>query len=130
ASEPTSAGPAGCTSHQSGSSALTASTAHRVLPTEEPPTSSTNPPRSAAAVTLARTPDSAASTSRGTYSGKTSSGTPGTLIAACTPSRLGSASPTRAALAGRADRALRAEPPEPADAAVRAASLSIITAAN
>ena len=86
-------GPAGCTSHHSGSSALTASAAHRVLPTEDPPTSSTNPPRSAAAATLARTPDWATSTSRGTYSGKTSSGVPGTLIAACTPSSRGSTSP-------------------------------------
>ena len=74
---------------------MTASAAQRVLPTEDPPTSSTNPPRSAAAATLARTPYSAASASRGTYSGGTSSGTPGTLIAACTPSRRGSASLTR-----------------------------------
>src|SRR6185437_16618921 len=93
ASAATSAGPAGCTSHQSGSSALTASTAHRVLPTEDPPTSTTNPPRCAAFATLAWIPCSAASTSRGTYSGGTSSGAPGTLIAACTPSRRGSASP-------------------------------------
>jgi hypothetical protein len=61
------------------------------LPTDDPPTSRTNPPRSAAAATLARTPCSAVSTSRGTYSGGTSSGTPGTLIAACTPSSRGSA---------------------------------------
>ena len=52
-------GPAGCTSHQSGSSAFTASTAQRVFPTDDPPTSSTNPPRCAAAATLARTPCSA-----------------------------------------------------------------------
>ena len=90
----TSAGLTGCTSHQPGSSACTASTAQRVFPTEDPPTSSTNPPRSAAAATLARTPNSAASMSRGTYSGGTSSGTPGTLIAACMPSRRGSASLT------------------------------------
>jgi hypothetical protein len=102
ANSASSAGPAGCTSHQSGSSAPTASTAHRVFPTEEPPTSSTNPPRWAVAATLARTPNSAGSTSRGTYSGRTSSGTPGTLIAACTPSRRGSASPTRTLAAGPA----------------------------
>jgi len=47
---------------------MSASAAHRVLPTEDPPTSSTNPPCSAAAATLARTPDPAASASRGTYS--------------------------------------------------------------
>jgi hypothetical protein len=65
------------------------------LPTEEPPTSSTNPPRCAAAASRARTPNSAASASRGMYSGRTSSGIPDTLIAACTPSRRGSASLTR-----------------------------------
>ena len=75
-------GPAGCTSHQSGSSALTVSTALRVLPTEDPPTSSTNPPGPTAAATAART---RASASRATHSGGTSSGTPRTLTAACTP---------------------------------------------
>src|SRR5262249_6870713 len=78
----TSVGPAGCTNHQSGSSALTASAAHRVLPTEDPPVSSTNPPRSAAVATLALTPNPSESASRGTYSGGTSSGTPRTLLAA------------------------------------------------
>ena len=47
ASAASSADPAGCTSHQSGSNGVTASTAQRVFPTQDPPTSSANPPRSA-----------------------------------------------------------------------------------
>jgi hypothetical protein len=127
----TSAGPAGWTSHQSGSDTLTASAAQRVLPTDDPPTSSTNPPRCAAAVTRARTPNSAVSASRSTYSGGTSSGTPGTLIAACTPSRRMSASLTRTAPGGRAVPVSRAWLPAlPAEVMPKAASLAAIMAAN
>ena len=43
-------------------------------------------PGRAEAATVARTPNSAASMSRRTYSGGTSSETPGTRIASCTPS--------------------------------------------
>src|SRR5690349_9483722 len=67
---------------------------------EDPPTSSTNQPCSAAADTLARKPDPAPYTSRATYCGSPSSGNPGTLIAACTPSRRGFASSTRTPAAG------------------------------